>query len=706
MMTDAVRILVVDDDPIAVSILCNALSDMGTIHVATGGAAALRLAAAHPINLVLLDIVMPTMDGFAICRALRRDHPGLHVVFLTAANEPDVEVQALAVGGHDFIGKPINPPVVRARVALHLELQAQETARKRMAERLRLSEERLRLLTDNAVDNLWITDADGTFTYSSPSIATLAGYTPSEMLQQSLDAIFTDDSLARINDYLARLNTGLHAGSPVDVFRGELALRRRDGSIVWTEVIASPLCDGNGRFVELVGATRDISERRRLEAELHRQNLLLTTVLTNLDAHVYMKDREGRFLYVNRAVAELFGRRVEEVVGHVDAEFIPAADLDEIRAVDLEVFASGARQRREERLTDQEGTARYYWSVKVPLVQAGTADALIGISTDITELRQLREELERQATTDCLTGLANRRHFHQQASRHFQQAERYGEALSLLALDIDHFKSINDNHGHPAGDSVLRGLAQHFRQGIRAIDLMGRIGGEEFAILLPRTDLDGAVELAERLRETLTQQRFEIAGGSELGVAVSIGAASLRPMDASLDILCARADQALYRAKAAGRNRVETIEERIPGKRACILHLMWKSSYDCGDPVIDREHRALFHLANELLDCASAEVAPQAFRMALDALLAHLVGHFAHEEAILRRHGYADIERHAELHQCLIARALALRAQAEQEGLAFGDLVQFLAQDVVARHMLHADRRFYGLFANAARGGS
>jgi diguanylate cyclase (GGDEF)-like protein len=265
----------------------------------------------------------------------------------------------------------------------------------------------------------------------------------------------------------------------------------------------------------------------------------------------------------------------------LEAEFIPAAHLDEIRAVDMEVFASGTRQRCEERFTDQEGTTRYFWSVKAPLIHAGKADALIGISTDITELRQLREELERRATTDSLTGLANRGHFYEQANRHVQQAQRYGDALSLLALDIDHFKSINDTHGHQAGDSVLRGLAEHFRQGIRVFDLIGRVGGEEFAILLPNTDLDGAVGLAERLRESLTALRFKVDGETECVVTVSIGAASLLPADAGLDRLFARADQALYRAKAAGRNRVETIEERVPGKRASLRPV---SALDADEP--------------------------------------------------------------------------------------------------------------------------
>ena len=559
-MTDATRILIVDDDPITAKILCNALGGMGTIHVATGGAEALQIAAEYPIDLVLLDIVMPTMDGLETGRALLRDHPDLHIVFLAAASEPAVEVQALEVGGHDFIGKPIDPPVVRARVALQLKLKAQETAR-------------------------------------------------------------------------------------------------------------------------------------------NKRNLLLTTVLTNMDAHVYMKDREGRFLYANRAVAELLGRPAEEIVGHLETEFIPAANLDDIRAVDIQVFASGSRQSREERFTDQEGIARYFWSVKVPLIHAGRSDALIGISTDITELRQLREELERRATTDSLTGIANRGHFYQQANLHFKRAERYGEALSLLALDIDRFKSINDTYGHQAGDIALRALAEHFRQGIRAFDLIGRIGGEEFAILLPNTDLDGAVTLAERLRETLSALRLKVDGGTELAVAVSIGAASLLPTDASLDILFARADKALYRAKEGGRNRVVTIEERLPGKRASIIRLIWQAGYDCGDPVIDSEHRELFRLANELLNFASADASPHVIHAALDRLLAHVVDHFAHEEATLRRHGYEDVEHHAELHKHLVERAQALRAQSDKEGIEFGDLVQFLVQDVVARHILQADRTFFGLFA-------
>ncbi|MGV0951564.1 MAG: diguanylate cyclase [Azonexus sp.] len=691
-MTDA-RLLIVDDDPISVKVLRQALDDMGTIHVATSGAEALKLAAEYPLNLVLLDIVMPMMDGFATCRALRCDHPDLPVVFLTAASGPEVEVQALEVGGHDFIGKPINPPVVRARVALHLKLQAQEAARKSV-------EDRLRSITDAAHDAIVMMTPQGAISFWNPAATAMLGYSAAEALGKNLHDLLAPARYRAAHQMawseFQRSGRGAAMGAIVD-----LSARRKDGQEITVEISLSPLASSDGWHS--IGILRDISERKRLEEQLHEQHLLLTTVLTNMDSHVCMKDREGRFLYVNQSSADFLGRPADAIVGHLEAEFIPAANLDEIRAIDMAVFASGSRQCREERLTDQNGATRYFWSVRVPLIHAGKADAIIGMSTEITELRQLQEELERRATTDSLTGLANRGYFYEQANLHFQQAGRYGEALSLLALDIDHFKFINDSHGHQAGDSVLRGLAEHFRQGVRVFDLIGRTGGEEFAILLPKTDLNGAVELAERLRAALTALRFKVGGGTERVVSVSIGAASLLPTDASLDSLFARADQALYRAKAAGRNRVETIEERLPGKRASITHLRWMTAYDCGDPVIDGEHHELFRLANGLLDLASAAASPHAIQAALDGLLAHVVDHFAHEEAILRRHGYAEVEHHAELHQRLVERAQALRAQADQEDIESAELVQFLAQEVVMRHMLQADRSFYGLFANAVR---
>jgi diguanylate cyclase (GGDEF)-like protein/hemerythrin-like metal-binding protein/PAS domain S-box-containing protein len=431
---------------------------------------------------------------------------------------------------------------------------------------------------------------------------------------------------------------------------------------------------------------------------LRKQNQVLDTLLSDVDAHIYIKDREGRFLYVSQSVAELLGRPVEEIVGHFGAESMACATVEPFHASDPEVLARGGRQSREETLVDVEGNVHCFQTVRIPLGHGGQPYAILGLSTDLSELHQLREELERRATFDSLTGLVNREHFLHEAHAHFARAQRQGEALALLVLEIDDFKSINDQYGHQVGDRVLCGVAEHCRQVVRDGDLIGRVGGDEFAILLPDMGLDPAVQLADSLRQSLSKLQFETQDGHTLSVTVSTGAASLHHIDANLDRLYSRADQALRHAREAGRDRVESITAHQTDHVGSSLHLIWQASDDCGEPVIDREHRELIRLANELLDVAMAEAPATGFNAALDALLSHVIVHFAHEEAILRRLGYADVDHHAELHRHLIERALALSDQAEGQGIAFGELVEFLAKDVVARHLLHADRAFFGLF--------
>lgn len=163
-------------------------------------------------------------------------------------------------------------------------------------------------------------------------------------------------------------------------------------------------------------------------------------------------------------------------------------------------------------------------------------------------------EIERMAITDGLTGLFNHRNFQEKLTAEFRRLERFSAPLSLLLVDIDFFKKINDSYGHPAGDEVLRGVAGVIRETIRSVDIPARYGGEEFAALLPGTSHEGAFKMAERLRETIAEKRFRIEG-KELRVSVSIGAATF-PHDAvAKEELVEKADKALYYAKRNGRNR-------------------------------------------------------------------------------------------------------------------------------------------------------
>lgn len=187
----------------------------------------------------------------------------------------------------------------------------------------------------------------------------------------------------------------------------------------------------------------------------------------------------------------------------------------------------------------------------------GKAVRLVGTNTDITERKQLELELQLQARIDSLTGVLNRRHFLGQAELELGRAFRYDKDLSLLMVDIDFFKQFNDTYGHMAGDTVLERFAAACQQALRAVDVIGRVGGEEFAILLPETGVIEAAEVAERLRMVIADTLVDIGQGRSLQITASIGVASICSTVDSIDTILSRADEALYAAKHAGRNRVE-----------------------------------------------------------------------------------------------------------------------------------------------------
>lgn len=176
---------------------------------------------------------------------------------------------------------------------------------------------------------------------------------------------------------------------------------------------------------------------------------------------------------------------------------------------------------------------------------------------DVSTHKQMESSLKELAHRDSLTGVANRRYFFERADAEYARSRRYGRVLSIVMIDIDHFKRINDQYGHFRGDEVLKTLCESTKTQLRESDLLARIGGEEFVLLLAETDLSGACIVAERLRRVTTALRV-ISEGAEIGWTISLGVATLIPADAAIGDCLKRADDALYRAKAAGRNRVET----------------------------------------------------------------------------------------------------------------------------------------------------
>jgi len=174
------------------------------------------------------------------------------------------------------------------------------------------------------------------------------------------------------------------------------------------------------------------------------------------------------------------------------------------------------------------------------------------------------EEVSRRARTDALTGLANRRAFDEQLEQLLAHADRFGHSVSLILADVDHFKKVNDTWGHESGDVVLKSIAKTLSDGVRAVDVCARFGGEEIAILLPQTQLGGAVELADRLRKAVASKPI-MALGNEVPVTISCGVACYPEGVLTKEALFAAADRALYEAKSSGRNCVKSASAKPTG---------------------------------------------------------------------------------------------------------------------------------------------
>jgi diguanylate cyclase (GGDEF)-like protein/PAS domain S-box-containing protein len=474
---------------------------------------------------------------------------------------------------------------------------------------LQASEERYRLLAENAKDVIWIMSLDGRFTYISPSVEALRGFTVEEVLGQTIDQALTPDSAALVRESLAESIDRMSQGERIPSGRYELEQSCKDGSTVWTEVVAEGLYDDQERFIGILGVTRDISERRLAQ----------------------MAEREQRDLAEalrDTAAALNSALRLEEVLDVILAgmERVVHHDAVEILLIDPGAASPATRQAYAVRVAGLEPSAailcleiettpnlrtmsethqhlliddlhQYDWIdnpatrfarsyLGIPiLIKEQVAGFLalfsatpgfftIDHSTRMKifadqaavaiEKARLFEQLNLLATIDALTGIANRRHFMQLATFEFARAMRYGKPLAACMIDIDYFKRINDTCGHLAGDQVLHKVAQICTGCLRQVDLIGRYGGEEFALLLPETSVQGAQALAERLRACVADQTSEDAEAC-MPVTISIGVAALQaehaeesvPGAASLTELLNLADQALYAAKHHGRNRVE-----------------------------------------------------------------------------------------------------------------------------------------------------
>ena len=407
-----------------------------------------------------------------------------------------------------------------------------------------------------ALDNIgafvYIKDINGCYTYVNKLTRELFHCSIEEIIGRNDSHFFSADTVANIyhNDQQVLINGQKFEGEEI-LNPNSLSERR-----IYTTV-KTPLFDSSGQVRGLCGFSTDITERKQIEEALNHNQELLATVLDNIGACIYMKSPDGRYLYANAATALLHNVRPERLIGLTDDKLFTTESIANFKILDEQALSTKSKVAGMEifHLIDQE--PRYHWSVKVTLQRAnGETYAILGMSTDITERKRLEDELLRLATTDELTNLNNRRHFLTLAEQTLSRSRRYREPLALCMCDIDFFKNINDTFGHTIGDQVLQQVSEIIRKTLRDTDIAGRIGGEEFAIMLVQTSLANAQEVAERLRQNIENSQITLEDGNLVPLTISIGIATPSYPVETVATLMQHADHALYQAKRSGRNQV------------------------------------------------------------------------------------------------------------------------------------------------------
>jgi two-component system, cell cycle response regulator len=448
------RVLVVDDVPANVKLLEARLSaEYFDVLTAMSGDEALATCERAECDIVLLDVMMPEMDGFEVCRRLK-SNPATHhipVVMVTALDQPSDRVRGLEAGADDFLTKPVSDVALIARVRSLSRL-------KLMIDELRMRAVTSREIGIESPEREAISEAG-----RSGAILVVDDRAGSaERLQQSLASEHRVDIESDPSAALFRAAEGNY-----DLLVVSLAFENFDG-------------------LRLCSQLRSLDRTRNVP------------ILAIADADNNTRLVRGLEIGVN-----------DFLTRPVDRNELKARVRTQIR-----------RKRYTERLRDN--------------VQMSIEAAI----------------------TDALTGLYNRRYMESHVGTLVEQAAARSKPLTVLVLDIDYFKSINDTHGHDAGDDVLREFATRIRKSIRGIDLACRYGGEEFVVVMPETDLAVATAVAERLRRRIASDPFPIQEGArKVEVTISIGIAALGGNDTAAGVI-KRADQALYRAKRDGRNRV------------------------------------------------------------------------------------------------------------------------------------------------------
>ncbi|MGC8698038.1 MAG: sensor domain-containing diguanylate cyclase [Halothiobacillus sp.] len=387
------------------------------------------------------------------------------------------------------------------------------------------------------------------FVYANPAaLRLMQAKKPADLLGHSINKFLHPLDQSRVLARVRRAERD-HVTNPVSEYR--IYTCQRTLLVVGMMSVTYQL---NGE-IGLLAAFMDLTERSALENRLRESEEHFQRMMNTMQDVFYRTDAAGITRYVCPAVRQVLGYEADEIIGKAAAVFYPdPQDRERLKQTILSQgfvrdFA-GQMKCKDGRIIDIS------ISSTVILDEEGKYAGVEGIWRDITERRNLERELERRATTDELTGIANRRTILDKLDHAHKRFLRLQQSLVVFILDLDFFKRINDEFGHVAGDKLLKEFIKTVQQQIREIDQLGRLGGEEFVLILDDTPQNKASQIGQRILEIVQESFYDIGATTPVQITVSIGATCALPTDSTLTSLLEHADSALYAAKAHGRNQL------------------------------------------------------------------------------------------------------------------------------------------------------
>jgi diguanylate cyclase (GGDEF)-like protein/PAS domain S-box-containing protein len=425
-------------------------------------------------------------------------------------------------------------------------LQRDTTRQKQVENALRESEEKYRSVIERANDGIGIIQENSAIKFVNNQMAQMLGYQPAELIgRQFTDFVQTENIEELMNRYQQRF-----AGKAVPSVY-ELKLLKKNGEQIDVEINAG-MIQYEGKPADLV-FVREVTERKRAEEALEASERRYRELVEDASDVVYTTDPDGHFTYVNRPAEKLTGYSKDALLGMHFNEVVSPEWRDRVESFYQQQRDNQVRNSSLEfPILTRKGKEKWIEQKVTMIIERDQLTEVQSIVRDITERKKAGEALREMATIDPLTSLYNRRRFSEFLAHEIDRNKRYQTDLSVIMFDIDHFKNINDTHGHEEGDKVLKSFGARMKDIIRESDIIARWGGEEFMVLAVNSDVKNAQIVAEKIRADIESQHF--AGAAKF--TVSAGVSQIEPDDDAADLID-RADKALYHAKSNGRNQVQ-----------------------------------------------------------------------------------------------------------------------------------------------------